>query len=317
MRTLTNSGADSLPSPHLIRILPSVRHALALLLATCGLAACAGTVGGNGDSTVEPQAEQQRSVAILFVERTAAETSTSSAHVGARFVQLSGMSPTVLPTLLGTPALPGGATGCTERSSDTSALTASDARAEARLIDVGTIDVQADGRTLRLEPRRFPDLWNVVSGVIYATDGELPATDWHFSAPGSAATHLGAFDVDARAPDDLAGVTIADHALAAGGTVSVPRRAFAVRWTRGEREDDVMVTFDGSAGERATTITCTARDEGLLELDTAWAERVADLASTGASVVVHRLRARPFTAAHVENAQVVFDLSVRGRLATE
>src|SRR5438105_4484793 len=97
-----------------------VRTALALLLATSALAACASSAGMD-PAEVQPE-QPQHSVAILFVERAAAEGTNGAAHVGARFVQLSGMSPTALPALLGTPALPGGATGCTERSSDTSAL---------------------------------------------------------------------------------------------------------------------------------------------------------------------------------------------------
>jgi hypothetical protein len=177
--------------------------------------------------------------------------------------------------------------------------------------------VRAGDRTVRLEPRRFPDLWNVISGVIYAGDDELPSSEWHFSAPGNAASRVGAFDVDVRAPDELAQVTLADQPLAPGATVTLPRRAFGVRWSAGEAGDLVVVAFEPAGDERSATIACTARDEGALEVDAAWADRVADLARAGATVSVHRVRTRPFALPPLESAQVVFDLSLRARAAAE
>jgi hypothetical protein len=290
-----------------------VRHAPAVFVATLGLAACATTPGGE---PVDAQAEPRSSSAVLFVERQVAETPGSTAHVGARFVQFAGLSPDALPDLLGTPRVPSGTIGCAERG-DTAVDTAA-GRAEARLLDVGPIEVRAGDTVLQLEPRRFPDLWNVVSGVIYATDGELPSEAWRFSAPGNPQSRIGAFDVEAHAPEDLAGVTVADQALVPNGTVSIPRRAFGVRWVRGDRDDGVVVTFEARGGaERPTTIACGARDEGLLDVETAWAERIADMARGGATVTVHRIRARPFTVQPMDAAQVVFDVSLRGHAAAE
>lgn len=272
------------------------------------VAACATTPGG------EPaDAQTARSSAMLFVERQVADGAGSTAHVGARFVQFSGLSPEALPDLLGTPHLPGTTVGCFERE-DTAVDTA-DGRAEARLLDVGPIDVRAGDTTLRLEPRRFPDLWNVVSGVIYATDGDLPADVWRFTAPGNVQSRVGAFDVEARAPEELSGITVADQHLTPGGSVVVPRRSFFVRWVRGDRDDGVVLTFEGTGNAR--TITCTARDEGWMNVDSVWAERIAELARSGATLTVHRVRARPFNVPSMEEAYVVFDLSIRARAVAE
>ena len=291
-----------------------MRYASAALLTSLALAACATTPGAE---TVDvTPAELQHSSAILFVERQGTDPTNGTAHVGARFVQYAGVTSDSLPDLLGTPHIPGTSTGCSERTD--SAVDSSNGRAEVRLMDVGPIDVRAGDRMLHLEPRRFPDLWNVVSGVVYATDGDLPSDNWHFAAPGNAQSHMPAFDVEARAPEDLVGISIADQAFVANGIVSIPRRGFSIRWTRGERDDGVIVAFE-SAGtaEHASTISCAARDEGSLDIDNAWADRIVALAQSGATVTVHRVRARAFNAPQVDSANVVFDLSIRGRAQLE
>jgi hypothetical protein len=280
---------------------------------TLVVGACATT---SGDLT-DPQPEQpQRSIAIVTAERQAGDPAGTTAQLGARFVQYSRMSPAVVLDLLGTPPLPGAASGCSEHTDP--AGEGMDDRAEARLFDVGPIEVRTAERVVQLWPRRFPDLY-VASGVIYASDaeGEMPGGDWRFSAPGSGPSRMGAFEVDVPAPEDLTGVTVADQPLAPGGTVTVPRAPFSVRWVGGDRDDTVAVTFDGGGGERSGAVSCVARDEGSLDLDASWAERVAGLSRAGGSITVRRLRARPFVASQVESAQVVFASSIRGHLAAE
>jgi hypothetical protein len=283
-----------------------VRHTSVLLVLAAALGACGNTTADDGG----PQAEDQHN-AMLFVERGASEETT--ARVGARFVQYAGLEPGALPGLVDMPAVPDAVPGCrvhTERAVDVTG-----GRAEVRLADVGSIEVRADDRVLQLEPRRWPEQFNV-SGMSYDAEGDLPAGAWHFRVTGSTELRLPPFDVEARAPEDLAGVTVADQAFVAGAAVVVPRRAFAVRWTRGERDDDVVLTIDGGV-TASGTLVCTARDEGAMELDASWAERAADLARGGATVVVHRVRSRAFSAPPYDTAHVVFDWWLRGRARAE
>jgi hypothetical protein len=291
-----------------------VRRAPALLTLALGITACANgsVIAESGDS----QADAQHSSAVLFVERHAVETAGAPAHIGARFVQYTGLPAASLPDLLGTPHIPNGATGCAERADAN--LDTEGARAEARLLDVGSIDVRSGDRTVRLEPRRFPDLWNVVSGVIYATDGELAADEWQFTAAGNPQTRMGGFDVTLRAPEDPGSVVVAEQAFGPGLNVLLPRRAFQVRWNRGDVADDVVFAIESAPGaDHPTTIECAAHDEGSLDIDAAWAERMSDVARTGATLTLHRVRSRPFSGLQVESAQVVFDFSVRGQAQAE
>jgi hypothetical protein len=81
-----------------------------------------------------------------------------------------------------------------------------------------------------------------------------------------------------------------------------------------------MISFESSAasGEPSNgTIVCSAPDSGLLAVDTAWGERIVDLVHAGAAVTVHRVRTHPFTATQLDNASVVFDVAMRGRVAGE
>ncbi|MEI8254626.1 MAG: hypothetical protein WCJ30_03045, partial [Deltaproteobacteria bacterium] len=92
-----------------------------------------------------------------------------------------------------------------------------------------------------------------------------------------------------------------------------------VRWNRGEATDGVVLTIDSAAGaDRPTTIECSARDEGVLDVDATWADRIAEVVRTsGATVTLHRVRTRPFALQQVDSAQVVFDFSVRGHAQAE
>jgi len=289
---------------------------------------CVGCVGA-GDRENSPiavgagapsvQAGPGRSSAILFVERRFTEPTDVPVHVGARFVAFSGMSESALPDLLGTPLVQGDATGCAYRS-DAVAETVN-TNAEARLLDVGVLEVRAGNQALELEPKRFPDIWHVVSGVIYAADEDIPGETWRFVAGGNPASRVGAFEVEARSPEPLSNLVLADQGYGPSFTVQIPRRAFFLRWTRGNHEDTVSITFESSnlSGERGTPITCSAKDDGLLMIDSVWADRIVDLAGNASEIqtIVRRQRSLPFTIPQVDSATLVFDWSVRGTARTD
>lgn len=246
---------------------------------------------------------------MLFVEHRSAETPTATAQIGGRFVQFRGMTAEALPELVGTPRLPSATEGCVERPSTLGDMGAG--LSEARLLEAGSLQVQAGDRSLTLQPRRFPELWNVVSGVVYAADEELPSDRWRFTAAGSADGRVAGFDVEAQAPEALQGVTLADRAWSPAGPLTLPTRPYAVRWTRGDAQDRVVLLVEPETGaDRSSTLACTARDEGALELDAAWSERIAERVRAGARISLHRVRVRPFALAGFEQASIVFDWSL-------
>lgn len=275
------------------------------ILATA--AACTGSVPGDEGA---PDAEGPPRVSgVLFVER-AQDGATASAQVGARFLRVTGVSDEALPDLAGVPAVPTGV-GCVERGAPL--RDADPSRAEVRLLDVGPIEVRAEDRVLRMSPRRFPDLWNVVSGSLYGMESDLPAGTWRFSGAGDVASGVGPFDVQAQRPEVLSGVRLGDASLPVDGDgrVALPRRGgLAVRWSRGADGDDrIAVVFEG-----AGSVVCGARDEGAFDIDAATMDRVRELLRAGGVVSVHRLRTRAFTTTGIDHGTLVFDLSTRARV---
>lgn len=271
-------------------------------------AACTG-------SGYEPQAEGDapaRATGMLFVERVEGG-GAPGVQVGARFLRMVGVSDEALPDLVGTPAIPP-VGSCLERG------TAGDAapdplRAEVRLLDVGTIRVQAEGAQLSMAPRRFPDLWNVVSGVLYGAESDLPLGTWRFTAQGAQNLGIGAFDVSAQAPESLSQVRVGEFSLPmpSGGAMVVARRGtLPIRWLRASGDDRIAVVFEGNG-----MMACGARDEGALDLDGAMADRAREILGMGGTLSVHRMRSRPFTTQGLDAATLVFDLSVRARARVE
>jgi hypothetical protein len=276
--------------------------------------ACA--VGPQGELATDPALNAQRSSALLVVERSSSSGSPMNAQVGARFVQFTGVAPNALPDLLGTPSIPN-TVGCSEQAARSTEPTA---RAEVRLLDVGALEVRSDGQTLALEPRRLPDLFRVVSGVVYAAEGEISGSRWQFRAAGNSTARIPAFEVEAQAPETLSGLSLAAQPLSGANAVRLPRTPFSLRWTRGDSNDYVVAHFEGSPdtaqdSNQPSAIVCSSRDDsGAIDIDANWAERIARVAAAG-RVVIHRVRVRPFALSGVDDAAVVFDSSFTARLS--
>lgn len=298
---------------------PDVRRgAIIFFCAASAVAACTGgAYDPSGAEGVAAGAGAPRVTGVLFVEQV--QGAGAAAQAGARFLRVVGVQQEAVSELVGAPAWPlprvspvAGSGVCVERRGVGHALQSPDTAPEVRLLDVGPIDVTAGDTALRLTPRRFPDLWNVVSGVLYGVDSTLPSGVWRFSGGGGAVSGVGPFEVSMALPESLEGVTLDEQPLGADGAVLLPRRGGAsVRWQRSQRVDegDVVTVVFAGAGE----LRCAVRDEGGLDLDAATVERARELLREGGAVSVHRLRARPFTAAGLDGGALVFDLSVRAR----
>lgn len=286
------------------------RAVLPILALMSSAAACTG-------AGYEPQAEGElspRVTGVLFIERSEGGAG-ADVQVGARFLRIVGVSDAVLPDLVGTPTLPR-VGACVARVGNTSAVEASDPlRAEVRLLDVGDVDVQAGGMRLQMRPRRFPDLWNVVSGSLYGVEAPMPMGIWRFTAHGSAESGVGAFDVAEEAPEGMMAVRVGELSFPVGAGL-VPSLSLGhglpVRWQRGRGEDRVAIVFEGNG-----SIVCGANDTGSFDLDANAVERVRDVLRNGGTASVHRMRARPFAAQGLDAATLVFDLAVRARVKVE
>lgn len=284
------------------------RLALPMLGVMISSVAC---TGAGFDSAPEGDATARVS-GVLFVERTQG-TSGAGVQVGARFVRFIGVADDALPDLVGTPAMP--RVGACVAHGTAAGEALDPLRSEVRLLDVGPIDVTAGGRSIRLAPRRFPDLWNVVSGTLYGAEADLPAGEWRFAAGGSGGAGMGGFEVASVAPQSPAGVRVGSVALplAETETLLIPRGGMIpVRWEREHQDDRVAVRFDGDG-----SLVCGALDVGVLNLDAGNSERAREVLRGGGTVSVHRVRMVPFAARGLDAATLVFDHAVRARARVE
>jgi hypothetical protein len=281
------------------------------LVTALGALGALGAVGvgctGAGPEVALDADVASRSEGIVFVERVS-DGSGARVHVGGRFFRSQGVRTESLPELVGAPPSAAGV-GCTERAAMGDGPDAT--QAEVQLLDVGAIDARADALAARMAPHRLPDLWNVVSGVVYGLDGELPSGAWQFTGAGDPVTQRGAFDVSGAPPEPIADLRLGDDPLplANGAAASLPRRGgLSLRWARGSSADRIAVVFEG-----AGTMSCGARDDGAFDLDGPQVERVRELLRQGGTVSVHRLRVIPFAMGGIDRASLVFDQVVRVR----
>lgn len=284
------------------------RLALPILGAMISAAACTGAGYENLPDGDAPA----RVSGMLFIERSQGGTSTG-VQVGARFVRFVGVADEALPDLVGMPAVP--RMGACVSRGVTAAEALDPLRSEVRLLDVGPIEVHVGARSVQLQPRRFPDLWNVVSGTLYGAEADLPAGEWRFAAGGASAAGVGGFEVAGQAPEIPMGVHVGATALPLGALQTLPIRAagaIQVRWEAARGDDRIAIRFEGDG-----SLVCGASDVGAFELDAASSERAREVLRAGGTVSIHRVRAVPFSARGLDAATLVFDHSVRARARVE
>jgi len=273
-----------------------LRSAFVCALLGLSAAACTGAVDGAAGSDV---AATSGSVGILRVQRTFdadPEVGARHAALGAAFARYHGIAGTDVAQLLG-----GGA------ALDTDACTTSVAggdglgapEAEVELLDVGVIDVRLGAAGATLEPRTFPELGSVATGVFYAGDGAIVGPthdgdiDYVFRAAGSA--DVAGFEVAITPPGDLAEVRL-DGALADLGPTVWRGRGLELTWAAGDVRDRVEIEL--RAGGDA--VVCAARDDGAFRIDALVAQALG--VAPDARVVVRRVRVQGFDAQGVDSA---------------
>ena len=134
-----------------------------------------------------------------------------------------------------------------------------------KLIDVGNISIDYLGTKTVMPTRTFPDLFKVIDGVIYSTDG---VDDMHF-VPGATYTvhatgtdNVSSFDVVLDAPNDLGEITL--NGLYPGDQMPVISRneKLILTWEGEEYGDEVFVEIHWSGLGMSWSISCRLRDDG-------------------------------------------------------
>jgi hypothetical protein len=304
---------------------------LAVLLLTG--AGCSLAVEEGGAGEIEGTSVVQGNVSVERTDAVGSGTS-SRTHVSARFVRVSGgidqqtaerVVGSALPLDLDAPE------GCAwQEPIDSAPAAANDGSIE--LLDLGDIVVRAGSRTILLATRAFPDVGDLVSGVVYTSrdhSTELPEASTY-------SIDTASFSVEVDAPAMPTGVFVSQPSLSRLGVdrlfldgSELPLTAgedLVVGWepgsaSQGDRVYLELATYDDQGG--ASVLRCVFEDDGLGLVPASF-----NVVSPGSDVdlAVHRHRrasvsksalskSAPGPSASIDDAVVVFDFAVAARAA--
>lgn len=178
------------------------------------------------------------------------------------------------------------------------------------LVDVGAVAIEAGHARAPLSARAFPDVVDLVSGVVYTTReavGSFPApATYRFAISGSA--QLGPMVIEAAAPPPPEDVQIAAQPLGIEPVV-VQREDLALTWAPGSGEDLVYVELTSYEASRLVRVLCTLADDGaaILPIDA-----LPDASST--AIALHRVHRQPVAGEGFDGGEIRFDFATSGTL---
>jgi len=174
----------------------------------------------------------------------------------------------------------------------------------------GEVVVQTDRSRVQLAMRAFPDLANLVSGVVYTarngSDLLLPAAGTvAFSASG--ADDLAPVDAQAQAPSPPDGVTINGQSLSSDDVTLRSDAPIVLAWSAESQGDFVYVDLETSKGSKNSSLRCSLADTGAGQID------AASLPASDLRLSLHRVRTTPLKSGSTEVGIARFDFAVTGR----
>lgn len=298
--------APGITSPYTPRSMPA-RAASFAVLGTLALATgCSGQVVATAD------ADSLSTQALLGVEimAPAGEPRETRTHASAYFLRMAKTTDEALASdLLGaTLELP--PVGQCERISlfegDRGMPLAS--LGPIDLVDVGAVTIEAGRERAPLAARAFPDVVDLISGVVYTTRDAAEAfpapSVYRFELTGSA--QFAPTTIETAAPPLPDDVLVASQRLGAEPVIAA-REDLAIAWSKGSGDDLVYVDLTSYEPSRLARIRCTFADEGRAIIPEA-ALPQAD----AAGIAIHRVQRQAIVAEGFDKGEVRFDLAVAG-----
>jgi hypothetical protein len=251
----------------------------------------ASTAIGCSATVEDPASDDETGVVhgAVVVERTVAADgrAASQARVSARFMRLEGIDVPIAERVVATRRFqPGEPVGCRWLATDEEALPPS-AEGSIELVDVGDIVVHTvdGGRDTPLVTRAFPDVGDLVSGVVYTSrdDSWLPEAEGYLiEVAGS--DEVDAFSLRLESPGVPSAVSFDGIGLAELDVVRVGETV-ELRWAPGGANDEVYVDLVPVDVNDGAPYRCVLVDDGLANFVTPGFEPGVEL-----DVEVHRYR---------------------------
>ncbi|HEY3594175.1 MAG TPA: hypothetical protein VGL13_09875 [Polyangiaceae bacterium] len=284
-------------------------------LGASALAGLATMVGCSGNIVTASDASTTTTQALLSVESTSPAgdaAGSAGAHASAYFLRLqSGADPSLAARMVGTsvvlPAL--GQCAPVEITGDEGMPLAS--LGPVDLIDVGQVALQGPSTRSVLAARAFPDVVDLVSGVVYTTrdpvaDAVRDPSSYVFHISGSQS--LPAMSIETHAPGTAAGLSVGGYALGADA-LSLPRADLTIAWQPNARADAIYVELASLEDGPLERVRCAFAPSGPAIIP------ASALPRAGAqSLSVHAVRRESISATGLDGGEVRFDLAVSGTI---
>jgi hypothetical protein len=286
------------------------------------LSAVASLVAGcSGNVITSSDASTSSTRAFLSVERTevlnAAGDATQGvrAHASAYFMRLqSGADQQGASRLVGeAPTLPpDGQCETVQVLGDQGIALAS--LGPVDLVDVGEVVVQAAQTRATLATRAFPNVVDLISGVVYTTRDRaadpLPDRgDYAFHISGSPV--FAEMRLEARAPGGVQGLTVAGLPLRAEPAI-LPRADLAIAWQPQGPGDLVYAELASAEDGPLERVRCALGTSGRATVAAVFLPR-----ATSQNLAVHLVHRESVTAPGLEAGEVRFDLTTTAAVRFE
>jgi hypothetical protein len=296
-------------------------------------AGCSVNVADEG-AEGEPDANVQ---GVVHVESTMSKSGALRTHVSARFLRVSGIDGRTAEEVVGMPGWLGPRSsstataapiqlGCAEVAlSKTVPASARPVQGSIELIDVGDIvvhmsDVHMRDRAMPLAARAFPDVGDLVSGVVYTSrDDQTELIDngtYLIETSGSAS--IDGFSIQVDAPAAPSGLRVAGVAAIDGEAMPiVAGQPLPVGWDSPARAGDndlifVELVATDAAGD-SSLVRCAFEDDGAAIVPAA----LTAFAGAEVDMFVHRYRQTSVKLAGIDEAYVDFDFAVAVQLTVQ
>jgi hypothetical protein len=250
--------------------------------------------------------------ALVVVEQTVAQNAsdTARAHASAWFLRVNDPQSLDDAARLVTDVFDVPAIGSCEILDAQKAPSAPSTMSPVELAYAGDVVVQTDRSRVQLAMRAFPDLANLVSGVVYTarngSDLLLPAAG-SIAVRSSGSDDLAPIDAQAFAPAPPDGVTINGQSLSSDDVSLRAGAPIDLAWNAESQGDFVYVDIEAPKGSRNSTLRCSLADTGSGQID------AASLPSSEIRFSLHRVRSSPLKSASTEVGLARFDFAVTGR----
>jgi len=276
------------------------------LLCIAGLG-CSAPVVTSAEADAEASAQP---TAVVLIERTVSAGESARAEAVARFVRLRGGTVDDEALRMVGAAIDFPAMGtCAQLGVARAREPETGAARTVELVNLGAITVEANGARLYLQPRRLPDIVDLVSGVVYSTRAPAPEalpaeTSYVLRASGRPDLDLAPFAAVATAPSEPSDLLVAGQdARTPGGLVIAPEAPTELSWGAGGPEDVIYVDVTQSAATGPRNVRCLFDDAGRAIIG------AASFTEGDGTMTVHRLHRESFQARGIDAGEIRFDFA--------